>query len=135
MNQRKIELHEEQQYVIAYVEPIVRINGSYYLSGYVMHCNGRFVEMHLNLGPDLEYWDFEDTPPIGAKGILVWEGVCANALHYLHGADCDPEFVGKWRNPELTDLQLVIGNIGAATPCTPDPERPIDSYNATAGNP
>lgn len=139
MNQRRIEPCEERQYIIAYVQPIVCVRGKLYLSGYVMHCEGSLVDMHLEeYGAELEYWDWDNIPDPSAKGILVWEGVCQNARHYLAGADCEAEFVGKWRNPELTDLKLVIGNIGVrsdAPAAKPDPEQSIDPCTATTGNP
>lgn len=135
MNHRKLKPHEEKQYIIAYCAPSRSLSGFAYNYGYVMHVKGVFVEEELEQqGPDLDLWDLT-IPPDDTKGILVWEGVCENGWCTNHGADWEPRWDGKWRNPELTDLQLVIGNIGAATPCTPDPEKPIDSCNATAGNP
>lgn len=123
--------------IIAYVHPIISIDRKPYLSGYVMHCEGRFVDMNLEeQGAELEYWDFDNIPERASKGILVWEGVCQNAVHYLAGADCEAEFVGKWRHAKLADLIVVMGNIyhRSDTPAaTSDPEQSIDPCTATTG--
>lgn len=139
MSERRIEPHEERQLIIAYVEPITSIHGKCYLYGYVMHASGRFAELELEeQGSDLDNWNLTDIPPNNAKGILVWEGVCENAWSVTHGCDWEPDFVGKWRNPGLTDLKLVIGNIDVrsdAPAATLDPQGSIEPCTATTGNP
>ncbi|MFO0383265.1 MAG: hypothetical protein ACK506_16300 [Pirellula sp.] len=138
MSERRIEPHEERQLIIAYCAPSRSSLGYAYNYGYVMYASGKFVEQELeDQGPDLDLWDL-DIPPNDAKGILVWSGVCENGWSANHGADWEPRWEGKWRNPELMDLKLVIGNIDVrsdAPAATLDPQGSIEPCTATTGNP
>jgi hypothetical protein len=90
-------LAQQKQTVIAFVKHFGCIQyGVYhaqYLGGYVLRCNGRYVEQEYdNVGDDLDGWSITEIPS-ESNVIMVWEGECEN------------EWCGKWRQPTADELQ------------------------------
>lgn len=108
-------MNHQPEKLICFVEPPKCYGGErWYNHGTVLIATGTAVEFEMSQ-QGRELYDFVYMGPTPEKytGVLVWEGQCENLWAMNHGADWEPNLVGKWRLPTDEELRSLVGELQA----------------------